>query len=165
MKKNILIILFIIVFIILGILLERKLSVTENNIDVDTKFRIINLGELECPGGNKSCDFSGENISLTIELADRIKYLHYFSVRVLIHSAESDIKSVRSVFRMVNMDMGLNQFILKPVLMNKDKKSIWHTNAILPVCVTGRKDWQMELEIETSDQKKYRLNIPFQVTE
>jgi len=60
-------------------------------------------------------------------------------------------KKVEARFTMAGMDMGFNIYTLRA-----DSQGVFRTSATLPVCVTGRRDWAMTLEIDGT-----RLAVPF----
>lgn len=56
-------------------------------------------------------------------------------------------------FAMQGMDMGLNRYRL---LQQAD--AVWTAEVVLPVCVRGRSDWIMLLEVQTPEGlKRYQL--------
>lgn len=61
---------------------------------------------------------------------------------------------VRASFTMEGMNMGFNLYTLRP-----DPAGVFRARVTLPVCVSGRRDWVMTLEIDGR-----RLTVPF-VTE
>jgi hypothetical protein len=65
-------------------------------------------------------------------------------------SAEN-LRKVEAQLTMDDIDMGFNLFILKP-----DKEGVYRTNATLPFCVTGRRDWNLVLDIDNT-----RVTVPF----
>ncbi len=66
-------------------------------------------------------------------------------------SAAGSLRKVEAQLTMDGIDMGFNLFILKP-----DKQGVYRTSAALPFCVTGRRDWNLVLDIEST-----RLTVPF----
>ncbi len=58
---------------------------------------------------------------------------------------------VHASFAMVGMDMGLNRYDFVPA-----GNGLWRARVVLPMCVTGRRDWVMTL---TLDQDS--VQIPF----
>lgn len=61
---------------------------------------------------------------------------------------------VQASFSMSGMDMGFNLYTLRP-----DGRGAYRTRVILPMCVTGRHDWRLHVDIDGN-----RTTIPF-VTE
>lgn len=60
-------------------------------------------------------------------------------------------KKVEARFTMEGMDMGFNLYTLRD-----DGEGVFRASATLPVCVTGRRDWRMTLDIDG-----VRLTVPF----
>ncbi len=70
----------------------------------------------------------------------------------------SEARQVHASFAMQGMEMGLNRYVFKQA---GDGEFV--AEVILPVCVQGRSDWVMELELSGSlTIDRYRL--PFQAT-
>lgn len=66
-------------------------------------------------------------------------------------SAPPAIGKAEARFTMEGMDMGFNLYTLR-----RDAQAVFRATVTLPICVTGRRDWNMILEID-----KTRLIIPF----
>ncbi len=60
-------------------------------------------------------------------------------------------KKVEARFTMEGMDMGFNIYTLRA-----DNQGVFRTTATLPVCVSGRRDWNVILDIDGT-----RLAVPF----
>ncbi len=60
-------------------------------------------------------------------------------------------RSVEASFTMEGMDMGFNLYRLRA-----DEQGVFHANITLPVCVTGRRDWIMNLRVDDT-----HLAVPF----
>lgn len=60
-------------------------------------------------------------------------------------------RSVFAEFAMVDMDMGANRYRLKSI-----GAGTWQANVILPVCVAGRSNWIMLLEVDG-----VKIRVPF----
>mgnify|MGYP001610266408 CR=1 FL=1 len=60
-------------------------------------------------------------------------------------------RKVEARFVMEGMDMGFNLYTL-----HADNQGVFRANVTLPICVTGRRDWVMILDVD-----KTRLNVPF----
>lgn len=59
---------------------------------------------------------------------------------------------VHAEAHMVGMDMGFNRYVLRPL-----RPGVFVAQLRLPVCVSGRHDWMLYLEIEQD-----RYTLPFQ---
>ena len=66
------------------------------------------------------------------------------------------IKNIHVDFSMQNMEMGFNRYRLIQASQSGD----WQAEVTLPICVQGRSDWRMLLEIE-SGEKIQRFQLPF----
>ena len=62
---------------------------------------------------------------------------------------------VHASFAMQGMEMGLNRYRL---LQKPD--GLWQAEVTLPVCIQGRSDWLVELEVKTP-QGMQRYQLPF----
>jgi len=69
--------------------------------------------------------------------------------------AAADAVEAYASFGMQGMEMGLNRYRLL-----KQPDGSWRANVTLPVCVRGRSDWMLELEIEKTGNRQ-RYQIPF----
>ena len=67
-----------------------------------------------------------------------------------------NIQDVHIDFAMQTMQMGLNRYRLMP----SHQRSDWQAEVTLPLCVQGRSDWLMLIEIDTGKQIE-RVQIPF----
>lgn len=61
------------------------------------------------------------------------------------------LRKAEARFTMEGMDMGFNLYTLRV-----DQQGVFRANVTLPVCVTGRREWSMILDID-----KTRLAVPF----
>lgn len=65
---------------------------------------------------------------------------------------------VHASFAMQGMEMGLNRYRL---LQKPD--GFWQAEVTLPVCIRGRSDWLVELEVKTADgMQRYQLSFSSQ---
>lgn len=105
------------------------------------------LRTLACPDLHKGCriDLDGKAVAVSVE--GELKPLRAFRVQVDAPRAAR----VEARFTMEGMDMGFNLYTLRA-----DKKGLFQANVTLPVCVTGRRDWVMELSVDGA-----RLAVPF----
>lgn len=105
---------------------------------------------MDCPDLATGCTtrLHGQTISLGVE--GELKALQPFQVWVRAEGA----RKVQATFTMEGMDMGFNLYTL-----HADKDGVFRGRVTLPVCVSGRRDWVMTLDID-----ERRLAVPF-VTE
>jgi hypothetical protein len=106
--------------------------------------------EIACPDLTAGCSarLDGQTISVGVE--GELKALQPFQLWV---RAEA-VRKVQASFTMEGMDMGFNLYTL-----HADKEGVFRGRVTLPVCVSGRRDWVMTLDIDGR-----RVAIPF-VTE
>lgn len=75
-----------------------------------------------------------------------------------VSTAPKEIQNVRASFAMKGMEMGFNRYQLIKAGQNE-----WQAEVTLPVCVQGRSDWEMLIEIE-AEEGKQRFLVPFSAT-
>ena len=149
--------LFFIVSFFIVIVLLNVIQTKDNNDRPPIK---ISVGD--CNVQQKICKVDLEEFNIEISMDKSIYYLKKFNVDVWVESKEStNVESVQIDFKMKNMNMGVNHFILNK-MKSENKKQKWQGNMLLPVCVTGRADWFSELAVITK-QKKYILEFPILV--
>ena len=61
------------------------------------------------------------------------------------------VRKAEARFVMAGMDMGFNLYTLRA-----DNQGVFRATVTLPICVTGRRDWAMILDVD-----KTRLSVPF----
>ena len=83
------------------------------------------------------------------------KPLAPFIVTLKTSTTHITIGSVTAQFNMQDMQMGFNNYQFISV-----KSGVWQANVTLPVCMQGRGDWLMILEVNIGGKTK-RLGIPF----
>jgi len=105
---------------------------------------------VHCPNLAAGCSvaLAGRTIELGVE--GELRVLKPFQLWVKAPGA----RRVQAQFTMVDMDMGFNLYTLRP-----DAQGVFRGRIVLPVCVSGRRDWLMSLEIDGQ-----RIEVPF-VTE
>lgn len=108
---------------------------------------------VDCDLHRQSCRVSlpeGGNLVLSMQPRP-IPLMTPFQVEVKLEAV--DAKSVDVDFTGVEMNMGLNRFALKD-----QGQGSWLTEASIPVCVTGRMEWQATVMILRGQQ---RISVPF----
>ena len=100
-----------------------------------------------CPGLSHGCsvELAGREVSLGSDGA--IRTLKPFGLWVRAANANK----VEARFTMEGMDMGFNLYALHP-----DQAGIFRATVTLPVCVTGRRDWHLTVDVDG-----HRLTVPF----
>jgi len=77
-------------------------------------------------------------------------------IRLQLETANA--RQVYASFAMERMEMGLNRYHL----LKQADSDLWFAEVTLPVCVQGRSDWVIELEIKTQLETMH-YQIPFKV--
>ena len=130
-----------------------------NNEKVDFEEKsVIKIQADNCTAGSKECVVELNELKVKVLFDNNIYYLKPFYISVTNENLDNlKFESIYVDFKMNNMNMGVNRFLLK-----RDNKSIWKGKALLPICVTGRADWLSEIEILTT-KNKYIISIPILV--
>lgn len=95
---------------------------------------------------------------MTLQLPESPSALTPFAVRVRLPDTPRErIGAVGVRFRMVGMDMGRNRYSL-----TRSETGAWRTQVTLPICSTGRRDWQAVVEARVAGEL-WRARFPFVV--
>ncbi|MEW5770860.1 MAG: hypothetical protein AB1831_10930 [Pseudomonadota bacterium] len=102
---------------------------------------------LACADLRQGCSVELDGTPVTVRMLGALKPLSAF--RVEVHAPQA--RRVEARFTMEGMDMGFNLYTLRA-----DKAGMFTASVTLPVCVSGRRDWVMQLRVDDS-----RLSVPF----
>lgn len=102
---------------------------------------------LKCADPGRGCAMDVDGRAVKVALLGELKPLSAFEVRVEAPWA----RKVEARFTMESMDMGFNLYTLRPA-----GSGVYQARVTLPVCVTGRRDWLMELDLDGTT-----LVVPF----
>ncbi len=105
---------------------------------------------MDCPSLRTGCSTRLDGQTLSVGVEGELRVLQPFQVWV----RAPDARKVQASFTMEGMDMGFNLYTL-----HADKEGVFRGRVTLPVCVSGRRDWVMTLDIDGR-----RVTVPF-VTE
>ncbi|NWG87512.1 MAG: hypothetical protein HXY26_08405 [Hydrogenophilaceae bacterium] len=105
---------------------------------------------VSCPNLQAGCALPLDGQTVTAGVEGELRVLKPFQLWVKAPGASK----VQAHFTMAGMDMGFNLYTLRP-----DAQGVFRARIVLPVCVSGRRDWVMSLEIDGE-----RIDLPF-VTE
>lgn len=112
-----------------------------------------------CDLNKQGCVASINQQSVELRFKLAVKYLRRFDIEVVTSGFNPDmLESMNVNFTMLGMQMGFNQFSLNKT----QKKNVWQGWAILPVCVSGRKDWRVKLDFGNAQSNYtaiYQLTI------
>jgi len=92
-----------------------------------------------CADPLAGCSFRHHGATVTVRFSARPKPLEAFELGVSAPGASR----VTAEFQMNGMEMGFNRYDLRPA-----GNSTFASNVTLPVCVSGRRDWTLYLEID-----------------
>jgi hypothetical protein len=116
--------------------------------DLETRFAegsipsIVLTVDSDCDPALTVCRVQHGDLALTLRLQDEFRALQPFWVQVNLAGSKAAIDKVAVRFAMVDMDMGVNRFILE-----RQDDGIWKGQAMLPVCSSGRRDWRVTVEL------------------
>lgn len=130
--------------------------------DVKSEKKLIKVPSETCNAQQQICKFEVDNFKLELLFDKNIFYLKKFNVSAWVEkNKDLNIESIQVEFKMKNMNMGINRFILTKTI-TKNEKQNWQGKALLPVCITGRADWISALEV-TTNKNRYIFSIPIGV--
>lgn len=102
---------------------------------------------LNCPDLGSGCRFNIDGRGYELGMAGEVKLMAPFEL--WLKAPGSTI--AEASFTMDGMDMGFNLYTLKP-----GPDGTLRTQVTLPVCVTGRRDWDVHLQIE---KRRFRVSF------
>jgi hypothetical protein len=105
---------------------------------------------MRCPDPLAGCAAQVGPHAVSVGVVGELRPLKPFQVWVKAAGA----RAVDASFTMVGMNMGLNQYRLRP-----DGAGVFRARVTLPICVSGRREWLMTLDIDHAS----RLVMPFTV--
>ncbi|MDZ7662328.1 hypothetical protein [Thiohalophilus sp.] len=94
---------------------------------------------------------------ITLRFPDGAYYMQRFAAELRLARA-TQLDRVTLDLAMTGMDMGRNRFNLSPA-----GDGIWQGELLLPLCVTGRVDWQVTVQLDR-DERRYEAVFPLNVT-
>lgn len=111
--------------------------------------------EAACNPIQKACEARGGPVVLSLRLDPSAQALKPFRVTVSVHGMAPD--TVTADFNMPGMDMGRNRYQLE-----RGGGGDWIANVILPVCTSGRNDWEAVVSAVRSSAGA-RASFPFHI--
>ena len=124
--------------------------------------KIIRLQVDKCNAQKQKCSVNLNGHKIRISFDENVFYLKPFYISVSDENNDSNnIESIQIDFKMKNMNMGVNRFLLEKI-HSENNQPFWKGKALLPICVTGRADWVSELNIVTKDYN-YIISLPLLV--
>lgn len=117
------------------------------------------LRDPDCQPATAPCAAGDDATTIRLALGPGVPVMQPFPVNAEVQLTDEIPTRVTVDFQMIGMDMGRNEYLLEPAA---DRR--WKGIAILPVCATGRTDWQAVMEVETASGQHYQAVFPFQVS-
>ncbi|MEJ2141722.1 MAG: hypothetical protein P8Y24_05100 [Gammaproteobacteria bacterium] len=106
------------------------------------------------------CKASVGNRNLEIRFPDNIVFLKKFPIEIRFPEKNTNLLDHVIVdFQMAGMNMGVNKYRLQ---QSEKNKSLWIGEGVIPVCTTGRTDWQAIVSLKRGDDVQ-RVAFQFEV--
>lgn len=155
-KQNIIVsVLVFFVFVLLGIYLPVVLERTQGG----KQTMDMSIVKNDCDVTREYCRAEVDGKAVRFMIHGPIHYLQHFDYDLSLSGfAPNAVERVMVEFDMLDMQMGLNRYT--PQAAEDDQT--WAGVAVLPVCVSGRKDWRVTLVLETGEGS-YRGRFDFVV--
>lgn len=106
---------------------------------------------LACADITQSCG----NERFTVQFSEAPQVMKPLHLNLHMNRAEA-VKNIHVDFAMRSMEMGLNRYRL----IQANQSGDWQAEVTLPICVQGRSDWNMLIEIDYGNGIK-RFQLPF----
>lgn len=100
-----------------------------------------------CVDPTAGCSFSHRGSSVKVVFSKQPSPLEAFELRI----SAPGITRISAEFQMNGMEMGFNRYDLRP-----SGGGVFESSVTLPVCVSGRRDWTMFLDVDGT-----RYALPF----
>ena len=104
--------------------------------------------QIDCETLDSGCTLLHDGRQIRFGMQGEVKPLAPFDIWV---AGVEWVNKAEARFTMEGMDMGFNLYALRP-----DAQGVLRARVTLPICVTGRRDWNMILELDN-----LHLIIPF----
>jgi hypothetical protein len=112
------------------------------------------ISVLPCADITQSCG----NERFEVQFSEAPQVMKPLHLNLHMNQAEA-VKNIHIDFAMQSMEMGLNRYRLIQANQSRD----WQAEVTLPICVQGRSDWNMLVEVE-AEGKLQRFQLPFSAT-
>lgn len=146
----------LIIVIMLGVAWFLSLRDGGSGLPTGPVYEQVRLqGDPQCDVSAAPCVKSAKGMRLTLALLDKPSGLRPFPVQVTTEASDAlQITHVKLIFSMTGMHMG----DLKQSLRREGDQ--WVGQAILPICTSGRSDWQVQVEV-IADKTIYLADYAF----
>ena len=141
-------------FSVFGVLVSRFLIDKQHDATVKPAAAVH-----KCEPGPQPCRASDGQHEIAIYFPQKIHYLTPFKLSVNLTGYDSaQVNTVVVEFAMLGMEMAANRYQL-----NRQTPNDWVSDVVLPVCVSGRRDWVVTVNVMTNDQT-FVERFAFEVT-
>lgn len=140
-----------ILFVLLGVLvIVGNIYLSQSKFNQPNSVQAI---KTNCQIDIAPCVLTDENNIYKISVEGEVKPLKKFLIKL--QDKNQLINNAVIEFRMMDMEMGKNVFSFERMDLG-----IWEADVIIPVCTTGRRDWELELVLTSGDKlQKYIMNL------
>lgn len=118
----------------------------------------MSVTETACRESRTACRATHPQLGdIALRFPEGAYYMQRFEAELTLAKA-TELDGVTLDLQMSGMDMGRNRFWLSPA-----GEGIWRGELLLPICVTGRVDWQVRVQLDR-DERRYEAVFPLNVT-
>lgn len=103
------------------------------------------IRSIPCADPVAGCDLFKEKLHIAFDRHPRVMQPFHIALRM------PEARAVHASFEMRDMQMGVNRYRFVA-----DGRGGWQAEVILPVCMQGRSDWVLRLDV---DDQRFRLNF------
>lgn len=116
------------------------------------------LSKIACQPIEGNCVAKIEAGQLQWSVEKSIQYLKPFLNKIQLSNVQqNNVRQISIEFIMQGMQMAVNRSVFK-----KQSSGIWQAQSVLPICVSGRKDWLAIVRVE-SQQGVWQTGFQFQL--
>ncbi|MGD8796197.1 MAG: hypothetical protein PVH51_05050 [Thiohalophilus sp.] len=124
---------------------------------VPDEHRLMEIVQVDCRNTQQACVVRHSQLGeLQLRFPQGAYYMQPFKAE-LETARDTELEAVTLDLAMSGMNMGQNRFQLKAVSDN-----LWRGSLLLPICVTGRVDWKLTLEV-VRDGQRYQATFPLEL--
>ncbi len=118
----------------------------------------MSVTETACQKTQSACRATHPQLGdISLRFPEGAYYMQRFEAELTLAKA-IELEQVTLDLDMTDMDMGRNRFRLSPA-----GEGLWRGELLLPICVTGRVDWQVRVQLDR-DERRYEAVFPLNVT-
>ncbi|TDY01162.1 hypothetical protein [Thiohalophilus thiocyanatoxydans] len=118
----------------------------------------LQVTETACRDTRAACRATHPELGdISLRFPEGAYYMQRFEAELRL-AKSTELDRVTLDLDMTEMDMGRNRFTLSPA-----GEGIWRGELLLPICVTGRVDWQVRVQLDRGE-RRYEAAFPLNVT-